>query len=537
MADVVREIERKYEITEFTGTDDTGETGGPKLPGLAVRGVDSVADRGTVQLDAVYYDTEDGRLAADGITLRRRTGGSDSGWHLKLPVEPGVRDEIRAPLTDVPPRALVALVRSRIRERGLVPVMRLRSERRVRHLLDGSGTLLAEVAVDRVRAERLPDGGTAGWTEVEAELGEAGGTDLLDRMEKRLLKAGLRRASAASKLERALASTAPRSAPGSASGVKDSAPVTAGDCVLRYVRAQVAALVELDPAVRRDLPDSVHRMRVATRRLRSCFRSYGRFLDRAVTDPLGDELKWLAGELGYDRDREVLTARLSERIGELPRPLLLGPVRGRLRTFSHSRRAGTRSQLIAVLDGRRHLALLDALDALLAAPPLLPQAAAVASGPALAKVVDRDVERLAVRVREAIGAPPGEARDTAMHSARKAAKRARYAAEAARPAYGRTAKRYAARMTSVQELLGEHQDSVLARQALREIALQAHAAGEQSFSYGVMYEREVARAAECERELPDLWHAVLAALRTSPLGSGPSGPAPDGGAASGADLD
>ena len=69
----------------------------------------------SVELDAVYYDTEDFRLAADSLTLRRRTGGDDAGWHLKLPVSADVRDEIQAPLTDTLPPALGELLRSRVR--------------------------------------------------------------------------------------------------------------------------------------------------------------------------------------------------------------------------------------------------------------------------------------------------------------------------------------------------------------------------------------------------------------------------------------
>lgn len=117
-------------------------------------------------------------------------------------------------------------------------------------------------------------------------------------------------------------------------------------------------------------------MRVATRRMRSTFRSYGKILDRTVTDPIGDELKWLAGELGVDRDQEVLTERLTESLGRLPRTLLSGPVRTRLRTWAHARHGGSRRRLIAVLDGKRYLALLAALDALVTDPPLLKAAGA-----------------------------------------------------------------------------------------------------------------------------------------------------------------
>lgn len=529
MADVVREIERKYQFTPQPQQNQRNQ-----LPDLRVRGVDSAVDAETVELDAVYYDTEDGRLAADGITLRRRTGGSDSGWHLKLPVEPGVRDEIReplteVPLTDAPPRTLTALVRSRIRSRALVPVMRLHSARSVRTLLDGDGTPLAEVSVDRVRAQRLPDGGTAEWAEVEAELAAAGGAGLLDRIEKRLLKAGLRPASAASKLAHALAATAPGEAAGPAAAPPATPePGSAGDHVLRYVRAQLTALVTLDPAVRRDLPDSVHRMRVATRRLRSCFRSYGKVLDREVTDPVGAELKWLAGELGYDRDREVLHARLAERLAELPGglqpgPVQLAPVRARLLGAppdgTDTTAAGSRERLLAVLDGERYLALLETLTALLERPPLRPKASG-APGKVTAGAARRDTRRLAGRIDTALALSPGEERDVALHRARKAAKRARYAAEAARPALGKKAKRHAKRLTRVQDLLGEHQDSVLARHALLAASLRAHAAGEETFTYGMLYERECARAAGCERELPDLWHSVRSAARPTPFGTG-----------------
>lgn len=87
MADSKREIERKYEATDAT-----------RLPDLSrVAGVAAVDHRGVSELDAVYYDTQDLRLAAGHLTLRRRTGGDDAGWHLKLPVATGVRDEIRAP--------------------------------------------------------------------------------------------------------------------------------------------------------------------------------------------------------------------------------------------------------------------------------------------------------------------------------------------------------------------------------------------------------------------------------------------------------
>lgn len=497
MADIKREIERKYE------SDDSG------LPDLThVPGVAAVLDKGVAHLDATYHDTADERLAASAVTLRHRTGGSDAGWHLKLPVAPGVRDEIHAPLSDTLPDRLAALVRSRVRDGELRPVVRLRSDREVRHLVDTDGRLLAEVSVDAVHAERLTgSGGTAQWTEIEVELADGGDPAFLDKVEKRLRKAGVRPSKSASKLARALAETAPPKAARRRVPRPPGKPVTAGDHVLAYVREQRDALVELDPAVRLDTPDSVHRMRVATRRLRSTFRTFRALLDREVTDPIGDDLKWLAGELGLDRDQEVLAERLTTALDDLPAGLVSGPVADRLTTWSEARHSSAHGRLTGILDSRRHLALLDSLDALLADPPLRKKAGA-APGKPLAKAVRKDVGKLARLVTHALDLPPGQDRDIALHEARKKSKRTRYAAEAVTPALGRSAKNLVKSMKSLQSLLGDHQDSVMARRTLRELAAVAHAAGESAFTYGVLHGREERRAELAEAALPEAWASI-----------------------------
>ncbi|MEU3354831.1 CYTH and CHAD domain-containing protein [Streptomyces sp. NPDC037389] len=518
MADTVREIERKYEAGK-----DTGAARLPDLSGSAP--VATVTDEGVRELDAVYYDTADRRLAAAGITLRRRTGGPDEGWHLKLPVveaaAPGARDEIRAPLTvSAIPRALTALVRSRTRDVPLAPLMRIVSRREVRHLLAADGTLLAEASTDTVTATRLTEGATdakasAHWTEIEVELAEGVDPALLDTLDPLLRKAGLRPSKAPSKLARALRETGLGEPPRRpTAGPPAEAP--AGDHVLAFLRAQAEAVAALDPGARLGTEDAVHQMRVATRRLRSSFRSYGKVLDRRATDPLAQELKWLAAELGVDRDREVLAERLRERLDELPRALVRGPVRARLRTWSAAGRRGSRRRLAAVLDSARYLTLLNGLDALLADPPLC-EAAAGPSHTVLAKTVLRDYGRLAGRVEHALVTDPGHDRDTALHDARKAAKRARYAAEAATPALGKEAKRFAQQMKSVQTLLGDHQDSVMARGTLRAIAAEAEGAGEPTFTFGVLYGREERRAEQDERELPGLWERVAERISAASL--------------------
>ncbi|MGW9440534.1 CYTH and CHAD domain-containing protein [Streptomyces sp. NPDC055607] len=495
MAETKREIERKYEATA-----------GADVPDLTrVRDVATVVDEGVTELDAVYHDTPDLRLAADSITLRRRTGGSDAGWHLKFPVAVGVRDEIRAPLSDTLPPDLAALLRSRVRGGEVVPVVRLRSARDVRRLLDADGDLLAELSVDAVHARRLPGGPRASWTEIEVEAADDADPRILDAVEKRLGKAGIRPSRAPSKLARALAETAPEGdRPDERPGAPAGAPGTAGAAVLAYVREQAEAIVALDPAVRRDLPDAVHQLRVACRRLRSALKTYRSVLDRTATGPLGDELKWLAGELGVARDQEVLAARLRAHLADVPRTLRLGPVKARLRTWDTARTGDARHRAVAALDSDRYLALLDRLDALLADPPLR-KAAGRDAAKVLARAVRKDHARLAARVDHALSLAPGHERDLALHEARKAAKRARYAGDAARPTLGKPAKKFSRRVKKVQSLLGEHQDGVVTRATLRDLATQAHAAGETAFTWGLLYGREEAAADAAERALPEVW--------------------------------
>ncbi|WAP56005.1 CYTH and CHAD domain-containing protein [Streptomyces sp. S465] len=578
MVDTKQEIERKYEAT----AEEAGPSGRPDLPGLpeltGAGPVATVVSRGVATLEATYYDTPGRRLLADGITLRRRTGGDDEGWHLKLPVGPDTREELHAPLGGEVPAEMAALLRSRVRHDPLRPLAHLHTERDRKDLVAADGTVLAEVSVDRVTARRLApeDGEPVRWTEVEVELAEGRAHDerLLDAVETRLCDGGLHRADSPSKLAKALAETERGAVaaetggggPGRSAGpgkpakpgkpekagrpekagkperagkagkpakpgkpaktareVEQAAPAArrplgADDVVLDYVRRQLDALVRLDPAVRRDLPDAVHRMRVATRRLRSAFRSYRKVLDRTVTDPVGDELKWLAGELGVERDREVLTERLAGRLAELPDDLRRGPVRDRLRHWSRGRRDGARATVLRALDSERYLTLLDTLDALVADPPLRP-AAAKPAAPVVAKAVLRDYERLAGRVATALETPPGPDRDVAVHQARKAAKRVRYAAETARPALGKPAKKFARRMRAVQDVLGDHQDSVVAREALRTLAAQAHGAGESDFTFGLLHGREEAQAAARERELPGLWAEVSRPEHRAALGA------------------
>jgi len=185
----------------------------PDLSGLEGR-VRSAAPR-RYYLSATYFDTEELDLIRNRITLRRRVGGADEGWHLKLPVRKDTRQEVRAPLGDggsgsiepVPAR-LAAQVEDITAGRPLRPIAILDTERTVVTLTGQAGEPLAEVADDRVTATRLDQPGSepVTWREIEVEAltQGPGAPGLLEAAGQALRQAGARRSSSASKLGRLL---------------------------------------------------------------------------------------------------------------------------------------------------------------------------------------------------------------------------------------------------------------------------------------------------------------------------------------------
>lgn len=615
------EIERKY--------DAAADFGLPDLSGLP--GVASIAGPRTHGLHATYFDTADLRLAAHGITLRRRRGGDDAGWHLKIPAGPDSKQELRAPLgrARIVPARLASLVAAYTRGEPLLPVATLETERTVVRLLDASGETLAEVADDAVSGRDLrgaarvtappevtgqtmpfssrpfssrptasgttandagadadglvsrapgepgsvantgnangivtvidadgtgvvPAGVSVGeapapaaaWREIEVEL-VAGTQELLKAAGKRLRKAGASRAGSSSKLGRLLndaieppPATAARAdaeerigaANGSGPSAKSrsdktrstSAPTT-GDAVVAYLAAQVEAILRYDPKARLAEHDAVHRMRVAVRRTRSALQSYRPVLDRERTDPLGPELKWLAAELGAVRDLEVLRMRFAERWLALA-PAEAGAEPAWLAEIAERERSAYRG-LNAALKEPRYFALLDALDRLAADPPLAGRASGRKARKELPGLVERAwrrLERTYATIGEAsdagvaglagvAGDPAGAAGagdpDTARHDTRKAAKRARYAAELAVPVLGAPASAVARNAKRLQETLGGYQDGVIAMEHLRAASARTRdAAG--SFALGVLYGVEHCEAERARDALPGVWESL-----------------------------
>jgi len=276
----------------------------------------------------------------------------------------------------------------------------------------------------------------------------------------------------------------------------------AGQVVLAYLREQAAALDRLAPGVRRDEPDAVHQMRVATRRLRSTLRTFRRVIGPA--GDLDDELRWLAGVLGEARDAEVLAGHLQAALTTVAKEELIGPVPARIKIHFAPVAAQAREAVLEALDSGRYGSLRDRIAELIAGPLPRPRAGRQA-GDVLPREVRRSYRATARRMERARQAPPGPARDTALHQARKAAKRARYAGELAQPAVGQKAKRFTRQVKAVQTLLGDHHDAVIARQQERGLAVEAHLSGENAFTYGLLFERESEAAEELRAQAFKAW--------------------------------
>jgi CHAD domain-containing protein len=287
-------------------------------------------------------------------------------------------------------------------------------------------------------------------------------------------------------------------------GSKPKPSASAADVVKAYLKVQVAKLRELEPKVRADEFDAVHQMRVTTRRLRATLRSFGLVIPRSATRKVAAELRWLGGVLGEARDGEVLPGHLLASLETIPVELLIGPVQARVQGHYAPPRASAHVAVIEALDSARYATLLRDLDELAHDPPLGPRAGDPARD-VLPAAVAKAYRQARKRMRRATRAPAGQARDVALHQARKSARRARYAAEAARPASGKSARKFARQMKKVQSAAGEHQDTVIARQAARELGISAHLAGENAFTYGLLHERELHQAERLQARARTVW--------------------------------
>jgi CHAD domain-containing protein len=446
----------------------------PKLPGRTLP---------KRVLTSTYYDARDYRLAHAGITLRRRVERRSSLWQLKLPSEDGRREVEIAGGPDAVPAPLARLLIAHLRGDEAVPVATLRTWRsgvRVR----GPAGPVADVLLDTVlvlQDRRV----TARFRELEIERLD-GDAALIEHLEQVLREAGAGDHDGRPKLFQALGLPAPP-------GELPAADAPIADHLMFMLGRQVTALLAHDPGARLggEIED-VHQMRVATRRLRTVLRVARPLLDPEWTEPLRAELAWLGGLLGPARDLDVQMAYFRDEASTLKsrdrRPLE--------RFIEHLGRVRETTQrtLVDQLESPRYLKLVGRLLQAASQPPV------VASEDTLAAIAAREFKKLR-RAMKQLGRTPSHA---TLHRARIQTKRARYAAELAQGVVGKPAVRFTDQAKLFQDLLGVHQDAVLAEQHIRALLASTHGL-RTAFVAGRMVERQRQRREDARTALPARW--------------------------------
>lgn len=447
----------------------------PDLPGTPLE---------TRVFTSTYFDTEGYRLAGAGVTLRRRVEHGRGVWQLKLP-RGAARLELEAPGGPAaPPPDLLDLLTAYRRGRPLQPVAKLRTHRSGVRVTNGGGPV-ADVTVDLVSimsGRRI----ARSFREIEAELVD-GSERALRRIEKVLRKAGARDGDGRPKVFQALELEPPAE-------LETPAPdAPAAEHLTAMLRRQEQAILAHDPGTRLGTDsEELHQMRVATRRLRAFLRAARPLLEPEWAEGLRVELAWLGGALGPVRDLDVLLEHLRADAGGLE-PREQRALRRIFDLLEDERRAA-RQALLEALRSERYLTLLDHLEHAVAEPAL------VESSTTLAEIASGEFRGLRRRVR-GLGPDPGDAE---LHDVRILGKRARYAAELAEASTGGRATRFIHEAKAFQDVLGDHQDAVVAEARIR-AALTGLGGEALAFAAGRLVERQDARRRAARAAFPEAW--------------------------------
>jgi CHAD domain-containing protein len=434
---------------------------------------------------STYHDTPDRRLLAAGITLRRRVENRRGLWQLKLPSGDG-RLELESGGKELPPE-LLSLLAGVVRGRELGPVGVLRTKRDgVRVTLNGG---VADVTHDNVAVleERRT---TDRFGEVEIEL-VSGDAEVLERLGRELRDHGAKRHDGRPKIAQVLSAGSPPAEPPKGASARLH--------VQAMLEAQYRSIVAHDPGVRLgDDPEDLHQLRVATRRLRATLRAARGVIDPAWADGLRSDVAWLGAQLGPVRDSDVLRASLAAERGELEEQEQRG-LDALLRILDREA-AAARELLADAMSSDRYFTLLDTIELAVAAPRFTGDDTPLG---AIAKTEYR-------KLRKAVRALDKGPSDEELHAVRIKGKRARYAAELAEASTGKAATRFIRRAKQFQDVIGDHQDAVVAEGELRRIAglTRSQAA---ALAAGRLIERQEDTKRRMRRAFPKAWSRLDAA--------------------------
>lgn len=440
---------------------------------------------GPRRFTSTYFDTEDFRLAAHGITLRRRVENRKGLWQLKIPQGGGARLEVEEPGgPSAPPASLSGLLVASLRGAKPAPVAKLRTMRTGVVVTDGNRSV-AEVVVDAVQVldgTRVVDR----FTEVEVELVDGDESDLRSILPV-LESAGAYVGDERAKLFQVLDYRPP--SPGGTRSVSDLARVQG------FIREQFEAIVGHDAGTRVGAdPEDLHQQRVGIRKLRSLLRAAD-MLDPEWSDSLGAELEWIGDVLNPVRDLDVMIPYLAEDMDLLPaedsstlRPLLEN---------LQAERTEARARMLEALTGERYLQLLGTLEEATRAIKVRPTDTDLHSGAV------RRFRKLRRAVRD-LPDPPGEAE---LHRVRRLAKKSRYAAEIVLPAEGKAAASFMKKMKRLQDVLGDLQDACVAEDRIQAYLPQA-GSPRAAFALGRLAELQATKRRRARARFPSVWKKV-----------------------------
>ena len=437
---------------------------------------------------STYYDTAGRRLGRAGVTLRRRVESRTGLWQLKLPSEIGYELEERGG-PGGPPERFLRLLPALLRGGAtLEPVATLRTRRA--GVTVGTRADRIEVVIETVavlEGRRV----ASTFAALEATV-VAGSGDRLAAIGKTLRKAGARRPGGRSKIAELLEPPLPEPAAADAGALARLQELLAD---------QYTAMLGNDPGVRLgEDAEALHQLRVATRRSRALLRAARGLVAGWWAEPLRAELAWLGGLLGPVRDLDVLLEHL-----DVEAAVLEGDdarAFRRLRKRLADERDDDRATLLHAMDEPRYYRLLDTLVRAGSAP----------AGDGEVSLTEI-AEAAFARLRRAAKSLPKKPTDDELHAVRIDTKRARYAAELAAPALGKAGARLVERAKDLQDVIGEHQDAVVAEARIRSLA--ERGGGRTGLAAGRLVERQHARKRAARRAYPDAWRRLDKAGRAA----------------------
>ena len=436
---------------------------------------------------STYFDTLDHCLARSSITLRRRIENGSGVWQLKLPLDGRRREiELRDGSVTTPPARIVEALVVLLEGKHLIPVADLRTSRSgvsVPHRGNGG----AEVMLDTVSVLR---GGSVIQQFRELEVESLNGEEeFTDHLVSALRGAGARTHDGRPKLFRALSLAYPSpNAPAVSASIEEH---------IRYsLSQQLHSLKQCDPGVRLGgETEDVHQIRVAARRMRTILLAVRKVVRPEWVEPLLSGLKWLSEIFARARDLDVQMSYFHREAEQLKvrdrRPL------ERFLCHLQSEREKTQETLIDEMKSARYLGFISKLREAAEAPLI------VSSKYTLTDVAARQFRKLQKAVRRLKRSPS----NADLHRVRIKTKRARYAAELAEVCNGKAVTRFMKTAKQFQDLLGTHQDSVMAGQYVQGL-LKYQAGRQAAFTAGLLVARANQRREDVRRQFWSEWQRL-----------------------------